>query len=1039
MNKKNSIILALLLAKAVCAFGQNMPLLNVPSPEVAGLGEYGTIPVGLYTGVPDISVPLHEMKAGEQSFPMMASYHLASVKPQMQEGCLGIGWSLQTGGYISRSVNGMYDEKMQSDGYAPGFYANAHRLKGMSNSQFSDATQDIRSVNGGNTYYELSADEFSFNFFGHSGTFYYNEDGGWTVISDEDIRVEFNPANGEGFINLKGLRPQIKPGSWGERNSNDRFFNKFTLITPDGCRYEFGGINATEYSIPYYARYGSDLIATTWQLSKIVTADNRTITYTYEATDLICDLKYVPQSKRVTGLPCTAANPSMGRNAMTGFLIMPVRLAGIETPDERISFCYFNDLAYGGRFWKEALGWKESGYQAQSIYRPLETFNYSQFASFMNGNIDYETDVTLQNSIQASLTHSTLHRVSIRSKYSDAHARSIYFDYVFQNRRKLSRIASREGIPSLIPDYAQGGGVLYLRGYKTPVSLAPDKDIEYSFGYNTENPMPNSYVSPETDDWGYYVGSNISFAAIPGFTKPAPSQVYSQSDVLTEMTYPTGGTDRFEYELNSYSKVVDITHTRLKDRSGKAGGLRVSAVSRYDRSGALLDRKKYYYAEEKNAGSASSGILRETPVHEISYIAPEGVTLTQRSQGGFFASVTNLNSPVVGYSCVIEETQDAGGNSQGYIKRRFSNYDADIFGNTHLDEPALYSNSGGESAVKPFTSCSAERGKLLSEEYYNSEGRLVKKSVRHYKAVNPGSFKSAHQAALFFCTDATYFSYGCVGTLTRVYTHSYLPDSIAETEYPSEGAGAGFGTQRTLSYDKHRLLKEEKTLTSKGTKRTVSYTYPSDRSNYQWMVDANILSPLIEKCTEGDDKSVKETRAYASLYTGTKYIPYINSINQQFDYFSNRTLYEVRATDKYSNPVNVVIKRVNNLYIWSFEGKRLIARIENASSDKVGTLLGSPIQSFSGANQPDNETYRLIENIRHKLPKAKVYIYKYTPGLQVESVTSPDGQTVFYKYDYLDRLREEYFYEKTASGLLQKKILNIYDYHYQHESTNIIK
>ena len=69
MNKKIITMLALLLVPFIGTFGQHMPLLNVPSPEIAGLGEYGTVPVGLYTGVPDISVPLHEMRA-DSRFPL---------------------------------------------------------------------------------------------------------------------------------------------------------------------------------------------------------------------------------------------------------------------------------------------------------------------------------------------------------------------------------------------------------------------------------------------------------------------------------------------------------------------------------------------------------------------------------------------------------------------------------------------------------------------------------------------------------------------------------------------------------------------------------------------------------------------------------------------------------------------------------------------------------------------------------------------------------------------------------------------------------
>lgn len=1024
-------MLALLLVPFIGTFGQHMPLLNVPSPEIAGLGEYGTVPVGLYTGVPDISVPLHEMQAGGQSFPITANYHLSSVKPQLQEGCLALGWSLQTGGYISRSVNGMYDEKMHADGYAPGYYANAYRLKGMTNEQFTAATKRIRSDVGKEDYYELAADEFSFSFFGYTGTFYYNEDGGWTVISDQDIRVEFNPAAGEGFVTMNRLRSRFNPGFWDSQHYNDRFFNKFTLVTPDGCRYEFGGINATEYSISYYNRSYSDLIATTWKLTKIITPDNRIVTYGYEADEMICDLRYIPQSQVVYNYPFHPSNPSSGRNGMTGFLVMPVRLVGVETPDETLSFDYFLDSSYGNRFWAEALGWNEDEYYPNDIYNPIHDFDMKQFSVFMKTELDYRTSPLLQQSVREQLKHFVLRRINIHDKYDGSHMLSIYFDYVFNNRKKLSSIISRKGLSLSASHPASASGSFDSPFLKLPASVAPDKDWEYRFEYNMENPMPDSYTNPATDYWGYYVGSNVSFAALPEFTKPAPNRKYAQSDVLTEITYPTGGKSRFEYELNRYSQVVNVSHTQLDRKSGNAGGLRVSAVSRHDRDGLLLDKKKYYYAESQDAANTSSGILREEPVYVISYTAPGDALLTQASQGGFAAKVTNLNSPVVGYSCVIEETLDASGRSQGYIKRRYSNYDADIYGDTHFDEAAVYSDASGESIAKPFTSRSAERGKLLSEECYNSAGKLLKKSVQHYKAVNPGMFRSAHQVVLFYSVDLFEQHYACVGTLTRVYTHSYLPDSIAETVYPSEGATPGYHIGRTLSYDNHRLLKQEKTLTSKGGFRTVSYTYPADHSDYGWMVNAHFLSPVVEKTIVEGGKSLKETYTYGYRTLGSKYMPYLKAAGRLFDGLSGRTDYLVEKTDAYANPVVIISRGVSSVFIWGHEGRQLIARIENAAYDKVMTLLGKSPESFSAPSFPDAAAYSLIENIRHRLPKARVTIYKYTAGMKPESVTSPDGQTVFYKYDYMDRLCEEYFYER-SSGSLQKKLLNIYDYHYRY-------
>ena len=46
--------------------GQIQPIYSVPTPEVAGLGTYGTIPVSHFTGVPDISIPLYD-KIGRAS------------------------------------------------------------------------------------------------------------------------------------------------------------------------------------------------------------------------------------------------------------------------------------------------------------------------------------------------------------------------------------------------------------------------------------------------------------------------------------------------------------------------------------------------------------------------------------------------------------------------------------------------------------------------------------------------------------------------------------------------------------------------------------------------------------------------------------------------------------------------------------------------------------------------------------------------------------------------------------------------------------
>mgnify|MGYP000160624186 CR=1 FL=1 len=52
-----SIFLILCSLISLSVNGQIREVKNAPSAEVANLGTFGTVPVGLYTGTPNISVP----------------------------------------------------------------------------------------------------------------------------------------------------------------------------------------------------------------------------------------------------------------------------------------------------------------------------------------------------------------------------------------------------------------------------------------------------------------------------------------------------------------------------------------------------------------------------------------------------------------------------------------------------------------------------------------------------------------------------------------------------------------------------------------------------------------------------------------------------------------------------------------------------------------------------------------------------------------------------------------------------------------------
>ncbi len=89
--------------------GFKIPEIIPSSPENYGLGSYGDIPVGFYTGVPDISIPVHVVKIGELSLPITLSYHAGGIRVNQEASWVGLGWNLIAGGGISYAPVGGND------------------------------------------------------------------------------------------------------------------------------------------------------------------------------------------------------------------------------------------------------------------------------------------------------------------------------------------------------------------------------------------------------------------------------------------------------------------------------------------------------------------------------------------------------------------------------------------------------------------------------------------------------------------------------------------------------------------------------------------------------------------------------------------------------------------------------------------------------------------------------------------------------------------------------------------------------------------
>jgi uncharacterized protein DUF5977 len=180
MNCKKLFSTAIVSYLSLCLSAQSqltintfLPKLTPTSPEATGLGRFGTYEVNLFTGLPDISIPIYNIEVGELKVPISISYHAAGVKVGDFASWAGLGWSLQTGGSITRKVMGNPDENPNAYLFSAAPNLGRVRLTTEINTNTDDGCDYLNHVYL--KYYDTQPDIFSYSFPGHHGSFLFNQ------------------------------------------------------------------------------------------------------------------------------------------------------------------------------------------------------------------------------------------------------------------------------------------------------------------------------------------------------------------------------------------------------------------------------------------------------------------------------------------------------------------------------------------------------------------------------------------------------------------------------------------------------------------------------------------------------------------------------------------------------------------------------------------------------------------------------------------------------------------------------------------------
>ncbi len=204
------------LIKSIAQNGSEQLLKVVPpSPNVAALGKYGDVPVSLYTGIPNISIPLYEIKDGSLDLPISLSYHAGGIKVEEIASSVGLSWSLNAGGVLGRNVRGVPDDISNWQHQDAANTVENIMLRGDSR-QIEQLAVDVdRGIRDG------EADIYYYNFDQFSGKFFYDQSGavhtlpaknlvinpienGWKIISENGTVYSFTKVEQVNSANCSG-------------------------------------------------------------------------------------------------------------------------------------------------------------------------------------------------------------------------------------------------------------------------------------------------------------------------------------------------------------------------------------------------------------------------------------------------------------------------------------------------------------------------------------------------------------------------------------------------------------------------------------------------------------------------------------------------------------------------------------------------------------------------------------------------------------------------------------------------------------------
>lgn len=1066
---KRILFLTFLSLTVVSLYGQELPSqINVipPSPNVMAMNKFVDVPVGHYTGTPNITVPIYEIKMQQLSLPIALNYHASGLKVEEQASWVGAGWALSAGGSINRTIRGLPDEYLPvgSAGLPgrKGYFFNDRLFTSSDLLDIAkltcDNTQSYPVENGEpistldsliQGHLDTEPDLYSFSFPGGSGKFVFNRDQEIVRVVSDDIKFTNHPFDG---VSIPKLGAAVAPTDY-----------EWTIKGADGIIYTFKHAERTDtdggcgFALSFYddpVLYAES----TWHLDRM-SIGGEWIQFHYVDELINYDMRLTSSERfKVAGISSDPGGVTVCTNSQS---VSAKRLDKITTSNgyevKFIATVNRTDLSGSKRLEKVEISKDANLIKAYNL-------GYSYFNTNTKLKLESvkQTDGTTElpgyefDYFAGNIPVITSNSQDFWGYYNQApntgglipkyKTNSVHVDGGADRAPSLprTRIGTLEKIT-----YPTGGHSEFTYELHDYYETDIDKTIiETALAQNGTNGSPvvstKNFTLTATTSATITIAGNLTFYSTSQLKKHNGTSYVPYSPTMIPLgnrfSLPAGDYQLFAQNGDGGTNAVTVEFEKDEDFEETAGGLRVAEIKTYDPAAGQNLIKKFEYTE---ANGNSSGVLFTPPILGSDVIEHIGGSasglgnLAQCNTNGEVAYFVTVNSANQLPSAIYQ------GSHIGYSRVTESQVDPATPLVAYKNGKTVYefiNNKGIANFAFPLVpqqDVSFKNGKPLKQIVYKNDGQnllKVSETVNTYTEVAGTESVTGYKVTQLKtrgCHECYASEYG-YNQYTNTSTWHYLESTI-QTNYDD--------LQRTITVNTdfdylsgssptHYLPVSNTTDDSKG--QTLEVTYSRHSTN----------PALITKAVKKRNGEIIEDQSFAyygklpqtisktefDFSQGDQILPQSYPLIS-YAFGSGSTV--VQAQKYPSASPSGFNKGVVTSYIWGYSDAHPIAQIINAKNSEVAfsSFEGSHTGNWDyngttvvDADSPSGKRYYSLSSGSIEidgLSTSQTFVVSYWVKNGVPTVTSSPGGTTSSRDAVYTDAQGWTYYEKTISGVTE--------------------